>query len=53
MQCEQKEKNRNAAEQLDQDVNVVKVFMDFHTSSKNSLSDAARATVVSTFFCFP
>jgi hypothetical protein len=53
MQCEQKEKNRNAVEQPDEDVNAVKVFRDFHTSNKNGLSDATRAAVVSTFFCFP
>ena len=63
MQCEQKENKRNAAEQHqgleekngppDEDVNVVKVFRDFHTSRKNGLSDAARAAVVSIFFCFP
>jgi hypothetical protein len=63
VQCEQKENKRNAAEQhqgLDkengppnEDVNVVKVFRDFHNSRKNGLSNAARAAVVSTFFCFP
>ena len=63
MQCEQKENKRNAAEQhqgLEQengspneDVNVVEVFRDFHTSRKNGLSDAVRAAVISTFFCFP
>ena len=37
----------------DEDVNVVEVFRDFHTSSKKGLSDAARAVVISTFFCFP
>ena len=38
----------------DEDVNIVEVFKDFHTSTKKSLSDAARATVVSTFiYCFP
>ena len=62
MHCEQKNK-RNAAEQHqgleeendppDEDVNVVEVFRDFHTSSKKGLSDAARAVVVSTFFYFP
>ena len=39
--------------QPDEDVNDVEVFRDFHTSSKKGLSDAARAAVVSTFFCFP
>jgi len=34
-------------------VNAMKVFKNFHTSRKNGLSDAARAAVVSTFFCFP
>ena len=62
MQCQQKENKRNAAEQHqeleeengppDEDVNVVEVFRDFHTSSKKGLSDAARAVVVSTFSCF-
>jgi len=37
----------------DEDVNVVKVFKDFHTSMKKGLSDATRAAVVSTFICFP
>ena len=37
----------------DEDVNVVEVFKDFHTSMKKGLSDAARAAVVSTIFCFP
>ena len=62
MQCEQKENKRNATEQHqaleengppDEDVNAMEVFRDFHTSRKNGLSDAARATVISTFFCFP
>ena len=63
MQCEQKENKRNAAEQHqgleekngppDEDVNVVKVFKDFHTGTKKGLRDAARATIVSTFICFP
>ena len=63
MQCEQKENKRKVAEHdqgleeenhpPDEDVNVVEVFRDFHTSRKNGLSDAARAVVVSTFFCFP
>jgi hypothetical protein len=37
----------------DEDVNVVEVFKDFHTSMKKGMSDAARAAVVSTFICFP
>ena len=37
----------------DEDVNVVEVFKDFHTSTKKGLSDVVRATVVSTFICFP
>ena len=37
----------------DEDVNVVEVFRDFYTSRKNGLSNAARATIVSTIFCFP
>jgi hypothetical protein len=37
----------------DEDVNVVEVFKDFHTSTKKGLSDAARAAVVSIFICFP
>ena len=63
MQCEQKENNRNTAEQHqdleeengphDEDVNVVEVFKDFYTSRKNVLSDTARAAIVSKFFCFP
>jgi hypothetical protein len=63
VQCEQKENKRNTAEQrqglkkengpLDEDVNAVEVFRDFHTNRKNDLSDVARAAVVSTFFCFP
>jgi hypothetical protein len=63
VQCEQKENKRKAAEHdqrleeengpPDEDVNVVEVFRDFHTSRKKGLSDAARAAVVSTFFCFP
>ena len=63
MQCEQKENKRNTAEQHqgleeengppDEDVNAMEVFRDFHTSRKNGLSDAARAAVVSIFFCFP
>jgi hypothetical protein len=36
----------------DEDVNVVEVFKDFHTSTKKGLSDAARAAVVSTLICF-
>ena len=36
-----------------EDVNAVEVFNDFHTNTKKGLSDAARAVVVSTFFCFP
>ena len=36
-----------------EDVNAVEVFKDFHTSTIKDLSDAARATVVSTFICFP
>ena len=63
MQCEQKENTREAADHdqgfeeengpPDEDVNAMEVFRDFHTSRKNGLSDAARAAVVSTFFCFP
>jgi hypothetical protein len=62
VQCEQKENKREAAEHdqgleeengpPDEDVNVVEIFRDFHTSRKKGLSDAARAAVVSTFFCF-
>ena len=61
MQCEQTEKkeavehNQGLEEENsppDEDVNVVEVFRDFYTSWKNSPSDAARAAVVSTFFCF-
>ena len=37
----------------DEDVNVVEVFKDFHTSTKKGLSDAARAAVVSNLICFP
>ena len=37
----------------DEDVNVVEVFKDFHTSMKKGLSDVARVAVVSTFICFP
>ena len=37
----------------DEDVNVVEVFKDFHTSMKKGLSNAARATIVSIFICFP
>ena len=37
----------------DEDVNVVEVFKDFHTSTKKVLSDATRAAVVSTLICFP
>ena len=37
----------------DEDVNDVEVYVDFHTSRKKGLSDAGRAVVVSTFFCFP
>ena len=63
MECEQKENKRKAAEHdqeleeengpPDEDVNVVEVFRDFHTSRKKGLSNAARAAIVSTFFCFP
>ena len=63
MQCEQKENKRNVAEQHqgleeengppNEDVNAMEVFRDFHTNSKKGLSDAARAAVVSTLFCFP
>ena len=63
MQCEQKENKRKVAEHdqgldeqhgpPDEDVNVVEVFRDFHTSRKKGLSDATRAAVVSTFICFP
>ena len=63
MQCEQKENKRQATEHdqgleeengpPDEDVNVVEVFRDFHTSRKKGLSDAIRAVVVSIFFCFP
>ena len=63
MQCEQKENKRKAAEHdqglekengpYDEDVNDVEVIRDFHTRRKKGLSDATRATVVSTFFCFP
>ena len=63
MQCEQKENKRNAAEQHqgleeengppNEDINVVEVFKDFHTSMKNVLSDATRAAVVIIFFFFP
>jgi hypothetical protein len=62
VQCELKKNKRNAAEQHqgleeengppDEDVNIVEVLRDFYTSRKNGLSDAARAAVVSTFFCF-
>jgi hypothetical protein len=61
--CEQKENKRTAAEHdqgleeenglPDEDVNAMEVFRNFHTSRKKGLSDAARAVVVSTFFCFP
>ena len=37
----------------DEDVNVVEVFKDFHTSTKKGLRDVARTAVVSTFICFP
>ena len=37
----------------DEDVNVVEVLKDFHTSMKKGLSDAARAAVVSIFIYFP
>ena len=37
---------------LDEDVNAVEVFKDFHTSTKKGLSDA-RAAVVSILICFP
>ena len=63
MQCEQKENKRNATEQHqgleeengppNEDINVVEVFKDFHTSMKNGLSDATRAAVVIIFFFFP
>ena len=63
MQYEQKENKRNAAKQHqgleeengppDDAVNAMEVFRDFYTSTKNGLSDATRAAVVSTFFCFP
>ena len=63
MQYEQKENKIKVVEhdqgleeqhgQPDEDVNAVKVFKDFHTSTKKGLSDAARASVVSTFICFP
>ena len=63
MQCEQKDNKRKAAEHdqgveeengpPDEDIKVVDVFKDFQTSTKNSLSDATRAAVVSTFFFFP
>jgi hypothetical protein len=63
VQSEQKENKREAAEHgqgleeengpPDADVNAVGIFRDFHTNRKKGLSDAARATVVSTFFCFP
>ena len=33
---------------LDEDVNAMEVFKDFHTGTKKGLSDAARAAVVST-----
>ena len=36
----------------DEDVNVVEVFKDFHTSMKKGLSGATRAAVVSTSICF-
>jgi hypothetical protein len=62
VQCEQKENNRQAVEHdqgleeengpPDEDVNVVEVFRNFHASSKKGMSDATRAAVVSTFFCF-
>ena len=63
MQCEQKENKRKATKHdqgleeqhgpPNEDVNAMEVFRDFHTSSKKGLCDAARAAVVSTFFCFP
>ena len=63
MQCGHKENKGEAAEHdqgpeeengpPDEDVNAVEALRDFHTSSKKGLSDATRATVVSTFFCFP
>ena len=37
----------------DEGVNVVEVFKNFHTSTKNGLNDAARAAVVSTFIFNP
>ena len=62
MQCQLKENKRKTAEhdqgleqhgRPDKDVNDAEVFREFHTSRKKVLSDAARAVVVSTFFCFP
>ena len=63
--CEQKENKRKAVEQaqgldeqhddqgLDEDVNAVEVFKEFHTSKKDRrMRDAARQAVVSTFICF-
>jgi hypothetical protein len=38
---------------IDEDVSAMKVFKDFHTSTKKGMSDAARAVVVSSFICFP
>ena len=62
MQCEQKENKREVVEHdqgleeengpPNEDVNAVEVFRDFHTSSQKGMSDAARAAVLSTFFCF-
>ena len=55
MQCEQKENKRKVVEHdqgleeengpPNEDVNVVEVFRDFHTSRKKGMSDAARAVV--------
>ena len=63
MQCKQKENKRKAAEhdqgldeqhgRPDEDVNVVEVFKDFHTSMKKGMSDATRVAVISTIICFP
>ena len=36
-----------------EDVNVVEVFKDLHTSTKKGQSDAAKAAVVTTIICFP
>ena len=63
MQYEQKKNKRKATEhdqglneqhgRPDEDVNIVEVFKDFHTSTKQGLTDAARVTVVNTLICFP